>query len=136
MVIPLLSPAVKTGAEQAAATAPAHRRDTSAAPPAAGGGAEDVKKMPGAVVLTRLEHQPKRAVAFPRQFALVFGRTTIDYWRSAEFQLTRASVILFLSVLFGILFMDIGFNDFAGTQSGIGFFLASVTYAAILFFTA
>lgn len=91
------------------------------------------------VPLARLDptrKPPSHRAHFWTEYLFVQSRANTDWWRSAEFQLTRLTVILFLSLLLGILFMDVSFAGFQGTQSAIGFFLTGVTYPSILFFTA
>jgi ABC-type multidrug transport system permease subunit len=70
---------------------------------------------------------------FAVQFALVLTRAHLDYARNLELFASRVLVNTFLGLLFGLLFVRSDLTTFSGTQSGLGYIMSGVGFAAIIF---
>ena len=76
-----------------------------------------------------------REVRWQLQWWYVFERANVDLWRNGDTQIVRLYVLIYLGVLFGLIEVNVTFDSFAGTQSGLGFVLGGVAFAAVIFFS-
>jgi hypothetical protein len=77
--------------------------------------------------------RPRPARLLPTQLALVLERAFADVSRNTHMQLSRLVVVLFEGLLFGLLFLRVRFESFAGTSSGLGLALGASAFGSIVY---
>ncbi|KAG7378284.1 hypothetical protein PHYBOEH_000452 [Phytophthora boehmeriae] len=76
----------------------------------------------------------KRAANWVTQMKFVVKRFIDMYWRTPSYNLTRLVISLFLSLLFGIIFVGVDYASYTGLNSGVGMvFMASLFNSMISF---
>ncbi|KAG2506898.1 hypothetical protein BBO99_00009231 [Phytophthora kernoviae] len=76
----------------------------------------------------------KRAASSATQMKFVVGRFVQMYWRTPAYNLTRLIIALFLSLLFGTIFVGADYASYSGLNSGVGMvFIASLFNGMVAF---
>lgn len=72
------------------------------------------------------------AASYGTQFFQVLGRMFNDYYRNVDYNFMRLFVMTFLGILFGLVWLDLGDNDFAGMNSKMSAIFMSVGFGGLL----
>jgi hypothetical protein len=67
-----------------------------------------------------------------KQFWEVFKRQNITYWRNTGFNYTRAITQLALGIIYGLVFLNLAVNDFAGVTSLKGGIFMALGFGGVL----
>ena len=78
-------------------------------------------------------HDRAPARSFAVQFAALTRRWWLQLLRNQAIARVRVAVALFISVVFGNLYLNVNYLTFAGTQSSLGLLLGSLSFASIGF---
>lgn len=72
------------------------------------------------------------AASYGTQFFQVLGRMFSDYYRNVDYNFMRLFVMGFLGILFGLVWLDLGDNDYAGMNSKMSAIFMSVGFGGVL----
>ncbi|GMF54097.1 unnamed protein product [Phytophthora fragariaefolia] len=76
----------------------------------------------------------KRAASSWTQAHFLVSRTMRMYWRTPSYNITRFVIVLILSILFGLVFVDSNYTSYQGINSGVGLiFLAGLFNGLVSF---
>eukprot|EP00644_Phytophthora_capsici_P011626 jgi/Phyca11/509804/fgenesh2_kg.PHYCAscaffold_50_\ len=76
----------------------------------------------------------KRAANSATQMKFLVQRFYDMYWRTPSYNLTRLVISVFLSLLFGVIFVGVDYASYTGLNSGVGMvFMASLFNAMVSF---
>ncbi|KAL3670758.1 hypothetical protein V7S43_003946 [Phytophthora oleae] len=76
----------------------------------------------------------KRAASSATQMKFLVQRFYDMYWRTPSYNLTRLVISVFLSLLFGVIFVGVDYASYTGLNSGVGMvFMASLFNAMVSF---
>ncbi|OQR89074.1 ATP-binding Cassette (ABC) Superfamily [Thraustotheca clavata] len=84
--------------------------------------------------LPELRFTQKRAASPGTQFKMLIQRFFRMYWRTPSYNFTRFMCYIFLSVLLGVMYINVDYSAYSGATSGMGMMFMLALFGSVVCF--